>query len=252
MATLLTFIQNYPNEEQTRAKYVDILPVLVPLLLSLTRKVERCFSQVIRLCYRHGSVSICSGYPNIKDLCPQNYRFVFFFVDLIHQNSDGRIEWRHSNALLIDRLCQVAEFFEPNGSAASWYPLVASYLQNMLQDVFPDYHFLTTSDFCPFIGPQCNSGIKMCAAFSFIFLWMRLEDPYLTSEEIITEIITRPNLKDFMERLVSYLFDYAQENQLFQLQALYEKLSPQYDVENAYVNLDLPLLMHIDDVIFSH
>ena len=124
----------------------------------------------------------------------QSNRFVLFLIDL-NFISNGRINGRHSEALLVDNLFQTIEFFEPNGPAVSWYPEVSSFLEHEMKILLPKYKFLSTGEFCPMIGPQAISGLGICGSFSLLFLLLRIFNEQYTSGEIIGQLSIPPNLK---------------------------------------------------------
>lgn len=120
-------IESAPSE----SLYSKLPDLLIPILIGQLEGEDYCFSQVIRLCYNRANdeVAICNGYPDVLMRCSQNgSRFVLYLVDLVFL-ANGRMAGRHSEAVLVDNLEKIVEFFEPNGASVSWYPSVNSFLQ---------------------------------------------------------------------------------------------------------------------------
>lgn len=232
----------------TEGLYKNLPDILIPVLIGKLKDREYCFSQVIRLCMDRNTdeVDICKGYRDIALRCQLNQsRFILYLIDLVFLEGQ-QIVGRHSEALLIDTLFQTIEFFEPNGPAAQWYPVISSFLEYKFSSILPTYKFLTTGEFCPFIGPQAVSELGICGSFSLLFIILRVSNPDLTSGEVISELVnlSRSQIQTLMRQFICFIVDYASRNQFRLLQNLYDRLV------DATINIP-ELVQTVDDLYYN-
>lgn len=248
------------NSGMSTEKIYSKLPnVLVPILISKLKNSNFCFSQVIRLCMTDArDVDICSGYPDVELGCINRpERFFLYLIDLVFIRN-GRLSGRHSQALLVDNSFQTIEFFEPNGTAASWYLPVNIFLQNKFREIYPEYTFLSTGDFCPRVGPQMVSNQGICGSFSLLFLILRVFNESYTSGEIVDLLLTlsKEETQHLMRQFICYLDDYATRQNLYELQRIYDRMSERVAnyplmtnaLNTLYYNLDVSKLEEFERV----
>jgi hypothetical protein len=207
--------------------------ILIPVLLHELKSDNSCFSQVIRLCYDINTqeVKICQGYDEIEVNCDvEKNRFIIYYVDLIFLKN-GSVNGRHSEAILVDTLFRTIEFFEPNGPVASWYDVVNSYFEYYFAEIFPDYKYLSTGEFCPSKGPQAKASLPVCGAFSLLFLLLRIKNEELTSGEVIGHLInlSKSELEQLLYQFIYYINNYARIHRLILIQNLYDRILNQID-----------------------
>jgi hypothetical protein len=219
---------NCPRNDPIEELYGPIPKILVPVLLKKLQNSDSCFSQVIRLCFNKNTneVNVCQGYEEIGSSCDrETTRFIIYYIDLVFIKNEV-VDGRHSEAVLVDTLFNTIEFFEPNGPAADWYDVVNSYLEYHLTQLYPEYKYLPTGEFCPYYGPQAKSGLGICGSFSLLFLILRIYNEDLTSGELIGKLVnlSKTNLTDLMYKFICYILEYADMNNLFAIQDLYDRI----------------------------
>lgn len=232
---------------QTHKLYNRILQIQIPFIIGMIDGLDYCFGQVIRLCYtKDGSVKLCRGYEDydVRLQCSQKHRFIFYLIDLILPVG------RHSEAVLIDTTTKTIEFFEPNGPVARWYPVVNSYLEDKFLQILPDYTYLGTGEFCPYLGPQAVGNVPLCASFSLFFLLLRIYNPDIGPKQIIDLWLQLPKegIILLVESLVCYASDYAKHYNLYALQNYYDNLSSLILVEYPHLVDEVDRLYYAFDL----
>jgi len=116
-----------------------------------------------------------------KALIDTKYRFIIIHVTIIYKD-DGA---KHANVIIIDKLKNIIERFEPHGSSSKYYIDENNYfirktdsfkINENLKDLFkillPKFYFVNTDDL---IGPQHRE--------KFIgYLWKKINNKWISSE----------------------------------------------------------------------
>lgn len=210
--------------------YNRFLQVQIPILIGLASGFDYCFNGVIRLCQDPNGeqVRYCPDYESLVVKCkPTDARFLIYLVDLNFEKARGAFQGRHAEAVIIDTKEKTIEFFEPNGPSAPWYPLVSSFLESILTQQYPNYAFVSTSDFCPLFGPQGVAKVPLCGAFSLLYLVLRIHNPELSPRQLINIWLELPKQASILivEALICYADEYAKHYKLRRLQDVYENIS---------------------------
>lgn len=224
-----------PPKTKVRLLYKNFLQVQIPVLIGLATNFDYCFNGVIRLCQdsRDQTIRYCPGYEDLIVKCrPNEARFLLYLVDLNFKHNQGTFQGRHGEAIIIDTQEKTIEFFEPNGSYVAWYPFVSSFLENALVTQYPGYRFISTSDFCPLLGPQGLAKVPFCAAFSLLYLILRIHNPQFSSKDIIDIWLELPReaLIILIEAFICYADEYSKYYNLRRLQDVYDNLSSIFQV----------------------
>jgi hypothetical protein len=258
------------TEEQFAEKYAEIASVIPLLLIATLRRVQGvpvgggpkvatnyCLARVLRLCAHldENNVVECSGYGGVDLMgCPlDKYRFVVFMIELIKIRA-GVLTGRHSEVVLIDTELGTIEFFEPNGPAAPWYPLVADWLQRQFaqQAATKTFEFIDMDRFCPALGPQAIAQQPICGAFSLLFLILRISNPQTTSKRIMDLLLWIPPkyLRKLMRMFICFIHRFVEQEHLKDLQEAYEAVSEHFDdpsmlriIDRIYLDFNTPELL---------
>lgn len=253
-----------PPKTSIGSIYSRFLQIQIPFLIGLVSGFDYCFSGVIRICQDPlgETIRYCPGYESLVVKCKATEghlaRFLIYLVDLNFEQAIGTFRGRHAEAVIIDTKEKTIEFFEPNGPSAPWYPLVSSFLENILSHQFPNYVFVSTADFCPLFGPQGVAGVPLCGAFSLLYLILRVHNPQITPRELINIWLELPKEASILivEALICYSDEYAQHYKLRRLQDVYDTISsiievasPELlpDVDRLYLDFDLEGLLNFAD-----
>ena len=242
----------------TETLYMLFSNLLIPILIGKLGDEDYCFSQMIHLRYNleNNEVNFSSDNANISMRCSQNgSRFILYLIHLVFVRNNV-FSGRHSEALLVDNISKTIEFFEPNGSGASWYPSVSRFLQYKFSTVLPNYRFISTEEFCPRTGPQAISGQGICGSFSLLFLLMRVYNPEISPQRLLNLLtrLSRTQIQHLMRQFICYTEAFSEEHNLQELQGLYGDVSDRVTdnpelsalVDSIYYSQDYIALQQFD------
>ncbi len=145
-------------------------------------------------------------------------------IHLVMTNTKG--EKGHSNLLVIDRVLKEIERFEPNGNISKSDPnnRVNTAIVKLMKVYFPKYVYIHPLDYCPIHGSQkvhgnnksCSSG-GYCAAWSTLYGHLRILNPNLRRQDIITYMIESLSLSDIL-KYTSYIDQIVTDQEILDFQ----------------------------------
>lgn len=130
----------------------------------------------------------------------------FIVYPIVTQFSDHPAS--HFTFLILNRDRNEFEHFDPNG-LTPWLSQVEAQLERWIKELIPTpstYTFNRTLTFCPLKGPQQISQKGWCVAFSLVYLLVRLTEPHLSRDEIVTDILNSVST-EVMSNFICFLFD---------------------------------------------
>jgi hypothetical protein len=165
--------------------------------------------------------SISESFREIINEC-RNYRFIIIPLNIILP------EGTHANMLIYDKTSKTMTHFEPNGGVEQVLNTrrnidIYSILKDACSDNFINYCEPTRS--CPYIGPQVldglcpsilykfNSPIGFCAVWSTWYIVLRLENPDMSSSELISNAVKNLNINlcKFIRGYSLYIYEFSQK-----------------------------------------
>lgn len=208
--------------------------------------------------------TICPTYDiDELSICEENtYRFIYIdvivtFVDRIHQSDLCNPHFCHSMAIMINNLNHHIEVFEPNGAVSDWYNHIFNYIQRRLGIIYPNYLFISTSDFCPYYGIQYKCGRSICQAITLLFFWSRIVNANLKSRQLIDELMSynQEELNSILDKFICYIYQYAEISKLIDFHNLLlqikEKSSYRYSNETMWNIIKLGIVNKAEEYYYN-
>jgi hypothetical protein len=181
-----TILEDFCEVKITQDIYFDFAQHRSAFLASFLRQNGACFV---------GDLAVVSSTrPDVKELvivrplslrkCHKKHTLEVVLVGWLRGDFDDRSDMMsngykketsgHANALIINHSTKMMIYFEPHGditgsNSAALQSKVFEEVQDTMrmQDVkMPDYTFLSTSDSCPYFGPQAKTGDGYCGNWS--------------------------------------------------------------------------------------
>ncbi len=131
----------------------------------------------------------------------------------------------HSNLLIIDRLKNEIEHFEPHGEfsrSSEQSNIIMNIVKNLMFKILPSYKFISTLEYCPKIGPQikqknntnCSHG-GYCVVWSILYGYLRLLNPTYSRKEIVDFMLGQINLT-YLRQFITYIDTIVSDQEILQ------------------------------------
>lgn len=133
---------------------------------------------------------------------------------------DDRVVGPHATMFIIDNIKKTVERFEPHGQLGITFKgqdfvengVMDEAIRNLTAEAFPGYTFIPTLEFCPSRGPQASESyaiqkgftqIGFCAAFSMLYLHLRLINTDMSQKEVVSQMMKGGRLATY-KRILKY------------------------------------------------
>jgi hypothetical protein len=187
----------YDLREQLRVRLErenEALQVIVQDPKYSSLKVRSDFHEVCgsaKLIYFPVFLQWCPHLPGATEICPD----------------------AHSMAVLIDTGAKTIEYYESNGSGASWYPAVSRTLTRLFAD-FTEVNGLRVRETgaCPRVGLQGVSGKAICAYFASLYVALRISCPQIAPDVLVVALLTleAKEINDVLQHWHCWLIQFAE------------------------------------------
>ena len=105
--------------------------------------------------------------------------------------TESKESLHHRTLVIIDNVKKEIEHFDSRGSN-EYTERLETLLYNELKNTYPDYNYISSSKFCPNIGPQLISNDLLCTIWRFLYFYLRMNFPDIDRHLIVHEISIEP------------------------------------------------------------
>ncbi|AYV87028.1 MAG: hypothetical protein Sylvanvirus19_11 [Sylvanvirus sp.] len=126
----------------------------------------------------------------------------------------------HATALIIDPSLKTIELIDSNGTAPTYYGVVAAWIGSEItkNPQFIGYQFLSDTTTAPHWGFQTNTELEMCSYFSALYVCLRMYCPSISSQQLYDALVQIPRrqMYDLLSQFHCFLLDYAYDHNILQ------------------------------------
>lgn len=212
-------------------------------ILSFIRRSGMCLESTVKVSIQTDTVEIVN--PNVLlnlNCDPLANPLILIPVTIIG------IDVNHSAALLVDNRRRHVEYFDPNGSdyTERWTEIQETLFENV-KTRLPQHEIVSLDQFCP-NGPQGISGDAFCAAWTLLYLRLRIQFPTLSRVMIVRTLthLSKLELKLVISGFLCYLKLYGSQHQIFLALNIYETVLDIFERFNESSNVDVQDQFHAE------
>ena len=156
---------------------------------------------------------------------PGLHPLILIPVTVLEENADFAGA-RHSACLIIDNRRKEIEYFDPIGSKfGEGWDVVEDKLFKSVGSQFLSYKLVSLDQFCPF-GPQQISEDAFCAAWTLLYLKLRIDFPTLSRVSLVSTLtsLSKSELNLVISGFLCFLQEYGTTKRVFLASDVYDTI----------------------------
>ena len=216
----------FTKDNRNTCDYREVIKYIPDFLITFIKSSPLCVDNYLFLFIDNQTVTYTYDKQNMKFKCSP-IKSAIIFIPIVISFPHSTI--KHGNSIIIDTRRKEIEHFEPHGSSAVWWPSINRFLYDLFSNLYPNYNYISTNDFCP-IGPQLISQDAYCAAWNVLYMKTRIDYPLINRNHIISYLtsLSKENLNHLISAFICFLHFYGLKTHLLPALDFYYQLLNQY------------------------